>query len=176
MFNFLRKTLVGSVNTSLFDSSTVPGTQSQSGYCLLTGRDAGMISQSFALEGSTHSKTNSISYLEVREEVYRAAESTHSQCRVLRALLPPLEVGVVTISPTPVLPCRPAWPWMTPSRSVSCHLWYSCWVGSQKSLTWPVHQARRSLYPMVHKYLKGTCFWANRSHLRYLRDETTMQK
>lgn len=51
----------------------------------------------------------------------------------------------VTISPTPLLLCCPAWSWMTPSRSVSCHLWYSHWVGITKSLIWPTHQARRSL-------------------------------
>lgn len=99
--------LLGSVNTSLFDASTVPGTQNQSGYCLLTGRDVGMFSV-ICFGGSTHSKTNSVCYLKVREEVYRASESTHSQCGVLRSLPPPLEVGVVTISPTPVLLRCPA--------------------------------------------------------------------
>lgn len=74
-------------------SSTVPGTESQSSYCLLPGRDLGMFSQSFAFGRSTHSETNSVCYLEVREEVYRVAESTHPQCRVLRSILPPLEVG-----------------------------------------------------------------------------------
>lgn len=82
----------------------------------------------------------------------------------------------VTISPAPLLLCYLAWSWMTPSRSVSCHLWYSHWVGSQSHwLDLPI-KPEGACSPWSTNTSMAHVSEPTKSHLRYLRDETTMQK
>lgn len=108
VFNFLKKNISRHVSASLFGSFTISGTHSQSGCCLFTGSDIVCFHSHSLNGGGTKSKTNSICCLKVREEVYRAMESTYSQCRVQRSILPLHGIGIVTVSPTAVVLCCPA--------------------------------------------------------------------